>query len=103
MIYEGEKFTDVENVGFIDSVVRGSASIAILVTVMLIPSITAVTLFGLTQLAIYAGLTAFLGWDPIYAMMKKPKAQLSAQAPAAVATYSRSEEQPVSSSRKRAA
>ena len=57
MAHEDEVFAEVENVGYVDSVVRGSASIAILVAVMLMPSITAITLFGLTQLAIYAGLT----------------------------------------------
>jgi hypothetical protein len=91
MTYVDAKFTEVENVGFVDGVVRGSASIAILVAVMLIPTISSYTLFALTQLAIYAGLTAFIGWDPIYAMKKHPASQASAQAPATVAAYPRRE------------
>jgi hypothetical protein len=103
MTYEGEKSAEVENVGFADSVVRGSASIAILAAVMLIPSITALTLFGLTQLAIYAGLTAFIGWDPIYAMVKQSKPRLPANAPAAVAAYPRRGEQAAGAAHKQAA
>jgi hypothetical protein len=87
MTYEDEKFGAVENVGFVDGVVRGSLSIAILVEIMLVPSITSLTLFGLTQLAIYAGLTAFIGWDPIYAMMKQAEPQRAVQSAATVSSY----------------
>ena len=103
MAYEDEKFSVMENVGFVDSVVRGSASIAILVAVMMMPTITSVTLFGLTQLAIYAGLTAFIGWDPLYAAMKQTGTRQPAQAPAAVASYPRREAQPLGDGHKRAA
>lgn len=103
MTYQDAKFSEVENVGFVDSVVRGSASIAILVAVMLLPSITALTLFGLTQLAIYAGLTAFIGWDPLYAVMKGAGTRLPAQAPATVAAYPQREEQASSGDHKKAA
>lgn len=101
MIYEDAKFAEVENVGFVDAVVRGSASIAILVAVMLIPAIGSYTLFALTQLAIYAGLTAFIGWDPIYAMMKGPASQ--AHAPATVSAAPRYEPQISGSDHKKAA
>ena len=87
MAYEDEKLTEVENIGFIDCIVRGSASIAILVAVMLLPSITTITLFGLTQLAIYAGLTAFIGWDPLYALIKQDKARRPERVRAGVTSY----------------
>ena len=103
MTYEDEKFAAVENVGFVDGVVRGSLSIAILVAVMLVPAITSFTLFGLTQLAIYAGLTAFIGWDPIYAMMKQAESQRPVQPTATVSDYPRREAQPDSKSHKQAA
>jgi hypothetical protein len=93
MTYEDERFAEVENVGFIDSVVRGSASIAIVVAVLLIPSISSFTLFGLTQLAIYAGLTAFIGWDPLYAVLKQSGNQVPAEVVrATAAAYPRNEE-----------
>jgi hypothetical protein len=103
MTYEDTKFAEVENVGFVEGVVRGSASIAILVAVMLIPSITAYTLFALTQLAIYAGLTAFIGWDPIYAMMKQSASQAPAQAPATVSAAPRQQPQVSGGDHKKAA
>jgi len=103
MTYEDEKFGAVENVGFVDGVVRGSLSIAILVAIMLVPSITSLTLFGLTQLAIYAGLTAFIGWDPIYAMMKQAEPQRTVQPTATVASYPRREAQADSKGHKQAA
>jgi hypothetical protein len=103
MIYEDEKYTEVENVGFVDGVARGSASIAILMAVMLIPAISSYMLFALTQLAIYAGLTAFIGWDPIYAMLKRPAIQVPAQAPASVDAVPRQEPQVSGGDHKKAA
>jgi len=103
MAYEDEKFAVAENVSYIESVVRASVSIAVLVAVMLIPSITSFTLFSLTQLAIYLGLTAFTGWDPIYALTKKSKAGSPEQVPAAVAPHPQHSAQPVSGDHKRAA
>ena len=66
-------FPDVENVGLIDSVFRGSLGIAILLSVLLIPTISSTQLVTLTLLVIYAGLTAFISWDPIYALLMKRK------------------------------
>jgi hypothetical protein len=103
MTFEDEKPIEVENVGFIDSIVRGSISIAIVVAVMWMPSITAFTLFALTQLAIYAGLTAFIGWDPIYALIKRPVSSVPEQASATLASYTQREARHVSSDHKQAA
>lgn len=82
MAYQDKIFDKAENVGFVDSVIRASVAVAIVVTVMLVPEITSVTLFALTQVAIYAGLTAFIGWDPVYAIMKQTAGQLPAQSSA---------------------
>ena len=70
-----KKFTDVENVGMIDSVFRGSLSFAIILSVLLIPAISSSVMAALTLIAIYTGLTAFISWDPFYALMKGPKYQ----------------------------
>ena len=90
MTYEDEKFAGAENVGFVDSVIRASVSIAILVAVMLVPSITSLTLFGLTQLAIYA-------------MGKRAEPGRTAEAPASLAAYPRREMQAADSGHKQAA
>jgi hypothetical protein len=104
MTHKDEKFGAVENVGFVDGVVRGSVSITILVAILLVPSISSLTLFGLTQLAIYAGLTAFIGWDPVYAMMKRSESRRPAQQPSAtVASYPQRKLQADSNAHKQAA
>lgn len=103
MTYEDEKLIAAENVSFVDSVVRGSASIAIIVAILLMPSITAFTLFALTQIAIYAGLTAFIGWDPIYALTKQPVSSVPERAPEKLASYPQHEARSVTSDHKQAA
>ena len=53
MTYENTKFNRPENVGYVESVIRGSVSIALLVATMLIPEVSSYALFALTQIAIY--------------------------------------------------
>ena len=71
MRHQVNNFTGIENVGLIDSVFRGSLGIAIILSVLLIPTVSSTLLIGLTLVAIYAGLTAFISWDPFYALMKR--------------------------------
>ena len=70
MKYQAANSSGVENVGLIDSVFRGSLGIAIMLSVLLIPTMSSTELVTLTLVAIYAGLTAFISWDPFYALMK---------------------------------
>lgn len=84
MTYEDAKFTQPENVGYVERVVRVSVSFAILVVAMLVPAIGTYILFVMTQVAIYLGLTALIGWDPIYAMLKQPTKNMPTQASATV-------------------
>lgn len=103
MVYQTSKYTEVENISFVESVGRAVASIAIVVAVMHMPSLTALTLFGFTQLAIYVGLTAFMGWDPIYAVMKQGRTRLSVRQPARPDVHSRHEGQVAGDDHKKAA
>jgi hypothetical protein len=59
----------------IDGVFRGSLGIALLLGVLLIPTISSSLLVSLTLIAIYLGLTAFLSWDPLYALAKRSRYQ----------------------------
>jgi len=68
-------FFEVENVGLIDGVFRGSLGIAILLGVLLVPTISSSLLVSLTLIAFYLGLTAFLSWDPLYALAKRSRSQ----------------------------
>jgi hypothetical protein len=89
MKHQAEKSFDVENVGLIDSAFRASLAIAVLLGVLLVPTISSTELVALTLIAAYAGLTAFIGWDPFYAMMQAPRnSQPEQQAPTTVATTS---------------
>lgn len=76
MSSQAKKFADVENVGMIDSVFRGSLSIAIILSVLLIPAISSSVMVALTLIAIYTGLTGFISWDPFYALVKGSQYQL---------------------------
>ena len=103
MTYVNAKFTQPENVGYVESVLRGSISIALLVAAMLIPAIGSYFLFALTQVAIYLGLTAFIGWDPIYAMLKQHSSGVPALVPVTVVTPERQQPQVSGGDHKKAA
>ena len=91
MSYQDTIFSKVENVGLIESAVRGALSLSILLSILLIPAISSTALFALTLAAIYAGLTASLSWDPLYALVTGPRHQLPGrvEVPAKVAIVSR--------------
>lgn len=90
MTYHDENFSEVGNVGLIDSIIRGSVAMATILAILLVPSISSSTLINLTLVAIYAGLTAFTSWDPFYALVKKARHQAPTPTPeAAVAQSSR--------------
>lgn len=103
MVSQASKFTEAENMSFIESLVRGLISITIVAVVMHMPSITELVLFGLTQLAIYAGLTAFVGWDPVYAMFRQGRVRLPVQSPAGFDVHSRQDGQAAADDHKKAA
>ena len=84
MNYQHANLSEIENVGLIDGAVRGSLSIATVLAVLLIPAMPETMMAVLTLIAIYTGLTAFLAWDPFYALMKKSQAQPQTPAPATV-------------------
>jgi hypothetical protein len=103
MNYQNTSYPEMENVGLIDGAVRGSLSMAILVSVLLLPSMPSTMLIGLTLAAIYTGLTAFIGWDPVYAWVKKPQPLPQTPVSATVAVHPRSAEQAFVGGHKKAA
>ena len=97
MAYQDANFTVVGNVGMIDSIIRGSVAIATILAVLLVPSMSSSALINLTLVAIYAGLTAFTSWDPVYALLNKARRQAPAPTPdAAVAQPNSRASEPVS-------
>jgi len=103
MNYQHANFSEMENVRLSDSVIRISTSIGTVLAVLLIPVMPATMLVALTLIAIYAGLTAFLGWDPFYALLKKSQPQPQTSAPATVTSRSSRAEQPSTGGHKKAA
>mgnify|MGYP001554357298 CR=1 FL=1 len=103
MRYQDANFPEVENVGLIDGTLRGSVSIASRVAVLLIPTMPVITLIGLTFVAIYTGLTAFLSWDPFYALVKKSQPQPPTPASAPVTADRSRVEHAVDAEHKKAA
>ena len=81
-------FFEVENIGLIDGIFRGSLSIAVLLSVLLIPTISSSLLVSLTLVAFYLGLTAFLSWDPVYALVKTFRTQARQRACVTVVIHS---------------
>ena len=81
-------FFEVENVGLIDGVFRGSLGIAILLGVLLVPAFPSSLLVSLTLVATYLGLTAFLSWDPLYALARRSRHQAREGACATVSIHS---------------
>lgn len=103
MTYVNAKLTQPENVGYIESVVRGSASIALILLAMQMPEIGSYGLFALTQVAIYLGLTAFIGWDPIYAVLKQTNSYVRSETVVSTVTPKRQETQALDGDHKKAA
>jgi len=87
---------EVENVGLIDGVFRGSLGIAMLLGVLLVPTISSSLLVSLTLVAIYLGLTAFLSWDPVYALAKRFRSQARERATVIIHSVPRHSEPVVS-------
>ena len=67
MKYQATNVSQLENVGLIDTAIRGSLGMAIL---LFVPTISSTSLVGLTVITIYAGLNAFINRDPPYALVK---------------------------------
>jgi len=105
MTYQDTNVSKVENVGSLDRVNRGIAGMTLIMAATLITTIPSAAAAGMVALGVYAGLTAVIGWDPLYALVKAFQQQTPAQPSAAVTRYphSRMEDQPSSGSHKKAA
>jgi len=103
MTYQDIQFSKVENVGALDRVNRIIVALTLIAVTVLFTAIPASAAVGIVALGIYAGLTAAIGWDPVYALAKVFQRQAPAQTPATVLDYSRREEQPSGGGYKKAA
>ena len=61
---------DVNNVGPLDRVNRIIVGMTLIVVSVLFSAIPATAVAAIVAVGLYAGLTGFIGWDPIYPVVK---------------------------------
>ncbi|MEJ2552851.1 MAG: DUF2892 domain-containing protein [Gammaproteobacteria bacterium] len=95
MRYQTTHLSDVNNVGPLERVHRIVVGLISITATLLFPAISEAAIVGLVALGVYAGLTGFIGWDPLYALMKGLQRQAPAPTPkpATTATHPHREEQ----------
>ncbi|MEJ2652318.1 MAG: DUF2892 domain-containing protein [Gammaproteobacteria bacterium] len=78
MTYQLITPNNAENVGSLDRVNRFLVGMTLLTVAVLFTAISETALAGLVAVGFYAGLTAFIGWDPLKAGARpSPQAHLS--------------------------
>jgi len=103
MTYQDTHFPNVNNIGPLDRINRTIAGTTLITVMALFTAIPAATVASVVAFGIYAGLTGFIGWDPLYALVKVFQKQTPAQIPATVTAFQRQGEQPSTVSYKKAA
>ena len=103
MTYQENTFSEAENVGSLDRLNRLIAGTTGIVAAVLFTAIPSSAAAGMVAFGIYAGLTAFIGWDPLYALAKAVQRQTPVQTPPTITHYRRREEQTTGGSYKKAA
>lgn len=103
MTYQQANLPNVENIGSIDRVNRVIAGMALISVAVLFTAIPEAAIAGIVAFGAYLGLTAFIGWDPVYAVVKAFQHPTPVQAPAAVVSHQRQEDQPDTGGYKKAA
>mgnify|MGYP001554694897 FL=1 len=89
MAYQATNVSEVENVGSLDRVNRMIVAMILIAVAVLFTTIPAAAVVSIVALGIYVGLTASIGWDPLYALVKAFQQQTPAQIPAPVTTNRR--------------
>jgi hypothetical protein len=103
MIYQQTHLSQAENIGPLDRVNRIIVGTSIIMVAVLFTAITSAAAAGIVALGIYAGLTGFIGWDPLYALAKPLQQATPAQTPMAVTPLPHPGEQPSTDDYKKAA
>jgi hypothetical protein len=65
-------FSSIENMEQVERSLRCLLGLGMIVSVLVIPSLSEQALADLSMLSIYIMFTAITGWDPIYALIRKP-------------------------------
>ena len=70
MTYQTNAFYNVENVGPLDRVNRVIVGTTLIMVAVLFTAIAPASVASLVALGAYAGLTGFIGWDPLYSVTR---------------------------------
>jgi hypothetical protein len=103
MSYQTNDFYHVENVGPLDRVNRIIVGTTLIMVAVLFTAISPASIVGLVALGTYAGLTGFIGWDPLYSATWAFQHRAPGPLPAATAKHEQREAQPSSDDYQKAA
>ena len=103
MSYQETQLSQVENVGALDRVNRILVGTTLIMVAVLFTAIPAAAVAGIVALGTYAGLTGFIGWDPVYVVVKAFRHPAPVQAPATLAAHSHHGEEASTGSYRKAA
>ena len=85
MTYQVSHLTNVDNVGPLDRANRIIVGTTLIAVAVLFTAIPEAAIAGIVAIGTYAGLTGFIGWDPLYALAKPSQRQALALKPDTVA------------------
>ena len=103
MTYQVTHLSDVNNVGPLDRVNRIIVGTTLIAVTVMFTAISEAAIAAIVAAGTYAGLTGFIGWDPLYALTKASQRQAPAPVLEMAAAEQRPEEQPSAGSYKKAA
>ena len=103
MTYQEIDLDNVENLGPFDRVNRIILGMTSIMLAVLFTAIPGTAIVVLTAVGMYSGLTAFIGWDPLYAMARAFQQQTASRDPTAVVAHQRFGEHTAAAGYKRAA
>jgi hypothetical protein len=93
MTYQDTNLSNVENIGAVDRVNRMIVALTLVMVAVLFTAIPPAAVFSIITVSIYAGLTALIGWDPLFVVAKALSQRVPEQALATVADYPRQADQ----------
>lgn len=103
MRYQITRSSDVDNIGPLERFHRIVVGLLLITATLVFPAISEAAIVGLVAVGMYAGLTGFIGWDPLYALFKVFQRQGPSPTPKTAATHPRGEGQSATSDYRKAA
>jgi hypothetical protein len=103
MTYQVTHLSNVDNVGPVDRANRIIVGTTLIMVPVLFTAIPPAAIAAIVAFGLYAGLTGFIGWDPVYTFAKALQQREPAQSAPTVAAQQAQEEQTSEDSYKKAA